>query len=687
MKTSGYRLRPITAGEVSLRRAVFFGAIFAGTGLAAWFLGQAFAAEGFSFLEILQLVLFVLLFHQILAGCWLALLGAWSLWAEKNPPRPWDEPGEKAAPAPTPRTAIVVPMYNEAPGPILAAAEVLWQELQSAAGEFEIFFLSDSNRPEQWIAEERGWFELCRRTGAWGRIHYRKRRSPRHGKSGNLADFCRRWGAHFRYMVTLDADSLMTAALIRRLVEWMEKSPRTGILQTLPFQVLGQTLFRRMQQFSARLYGPVFAAGANFWHLFAGNYWGHNAIVRVAPFIQFCDLPELPGPVPARRQILSHDTVEAALMRKSGFDVWMIYTEEGSYETGPPNLVDHLVREKRWCRGNLQHFWFLFSPEIDFANRVHIWSGLMAYGAGPLWLLFLVAGALDGFFKHRFSLLSAGLGGADGLWGHAYTVLFAVTLGLLFLPKAVAWLWAAPHWRSLGGAIRSAISVVLETLAWAVWAPSLMLYHTWFILREALGLPLGWTTQNRGEGRGLSWAMVFRHLWLPWGVAGLAGFMVQTYLPEQGWILAPLFAAWLLTPFLAWATSFPAAGAAARRLGLFCTPEETGAAYCRGVQPYLQAVRQPWMEGGDLRAELGRVLQDPLWNSLHVRLLRARKGAAEERPRISLARRERVLAAAPESLGSAEWMDLLSDASTCLWLHRNFWKRSGGPRSVRSDAL
>jgi len=683
VKPSAFRIRPITAEEVGLRRAVFFGAIFAGTGLGVWFLARAFVSEGFSFLEGMQLILFALLFHQIVAGCWLALLGGWSLWMEKHPPGPWNEPGLAVAPEHPARTAIVLPMYNEAPGPIFAAAEVLWRELQAAPREFEIFFLSDSNRPEQWIAEERGWFELCRRTGAWGRIHYRKRRSPRHGKSGNLADFCRRWGAHFRYMITLDADSLMTATLVRRLVGWMEKSPRTGILQTLPYQILGQTLFRRMQQFSARMYGPVFAAGANFWHLFAGNYWGHNAIVRIAPFIQFCDLPELPGTVPARRQILSHDTVEAALMRKSGYDVWMVFGEEGSYETGPPNFVDHLAREKRWCRGNLQHFWFLFSPEIDFANRVHIWMGLMAYGAAPLWLLFLIGGALDCFFKHRFSLLSSGIGGADGLLGHTYGTLFAITLGLLFLPKIIGWLTAAPHWRFFGGSVRSACSVVLETLAWAVWAPSIMIYHTWFILREWLGRSLIWTTQNRGEGRGLPFLVVFHRLSLPWAVAGVAGFFVQTYLPEQWVAFSPLFLAWLLTPVLAWWTSFPGAGAAARRFGLFCIPEETGAPFCRTIQPYLQAVREPWMETGDLRTEVFRLLRHPLWNSLHVRLLRARKGAAESRPRIPLVKREQVFTASPEAMGNGEWMELLSDAETCLWLHRNFWKRPACHRGGR----
>jgi len=680
LRTAGLRLRPITAEEVAFRRAVFFGAVVAGTGLGVWFLARAFVSEGFSFLEIFQLVLFGLLFHQIVAGCWLALLGAWSLRFEKNYPGPWTEAGAGPAQPDLPRTAIVLPMYNENPGPIFSVAEVLWRDLRSAPGEFELFFLSDSNLPEQWMAEERGWFELCRRTGAWGRIHYRKRRSPRHGKSGNLADFCRRWGAHFRYMITLDADSLMTASLIRQLVVWMEKSPRTGILQTLPFQVLGQTLFRRMQQFSARLYGPIFAAGANFWHLFAGNYWGHNAIVRVAPFIQYCDLPELPGTVPARRQILSHDTVEAALMRKSGYDVWMVFHAEGSYESGPPNFVDYLAREKRWCRGNLQHFWFLFSPEIDFANRVHIWMGLMAYGAAPLWLLFLMGGAVDCFFKHRFSLLSSGTGGIDGPLGHAYGTLFAVTLGLLFLPKVVAWLWAAPHWRAFGGGIRSALSVVLETMAWAVWAPSSMLYNTWFILREWLRRPLAWTTQNRGQRQGLTLPLALRRLFLPWTTALGAGILLLAYLPEQILTFIPLLAAWFLTPWLSWWTSLPSAGALARRWALFLVPEETGTISCRGVESYLEAARKPWMIPGDLRSELRRFMRDPLWNSLHVRLLRDRKGPAENRTRFPIPKRELMLDKPPEAFPSMDWMNLLSDPAACLWIHRTYWKRVASRR-------
>ncbi|NDB95862.1 MAG: glucans biosynthesis glucosyltransferase MdoH, partial [Verrucomicrobia bacterium] len=203
----GVLFEKITAETVGFRRASFFGAILASTGLGVWFLARAFSREGFSGLEVAQLILFAFLLHQIVTGFWLAVLGGWTqLFPGKEIRMGWTGAVLPAA-IPPARTALVLPMYNEDSGPIFAMAETLWSDLQATGrgDEFDIFFLSDSNRPENWIAEEWGWFDLCRRTGGWSRIHYRKRRSPRHGKSGNLADFCRRWGAHYRYMVTLDA--------------------------------------------------------------------------------------------------------------------------------------------------------------------------------------------------------------------------------------------------------------------------------------------------------------------------------------------------------------------------------------------------------------------------------------------------------------------------------------------------
>ncbi len=171
--------------------------------------------------------------------------------------------------------------------------------------------------------------------------------------------------------------------------------------------VLGTSLFRRVLQFSSHVYGGLFSQGCSMAQMSSGSYWGHNAIIRVAPFIEYCDLPLLPVPDPGKRHVLSHDTVEAALMRRAGYGVWIAYEEPGSYEEGPPNLSDMLTRDRRWCAGNLQHFWFLFARGIEMGSRLQIWIGLMAYLCSPLWLIFLVAGSFGAYFRMRFLTLSA----------------------------------------------------------------------------------------------------------------------------------------------------------------------------------------------------------------------------------------------------------------------------------------
>jgi membrane glycosyltransferase len=217
----------------------------------------------------------------------------------------------------------------------------------------------------------------------------------RNRKSGNIADFCRRWGRRYRYMVVLDADSVMTGTAVSSLVRLMETNPRAGIIQTMPRLVKAETVFGRIQQFASRLYGPVFAAGLNFWQQGAGNYWGHNAIIRVSPFLASCGLPGLPGKEPLGGKVLSHDFVEAALMRDAGWEVWFAYDLDGSYEGLPPNLTEYVKRDRRWCQGNLQHIWFLLARNIRPISRIHLVQGILAYASAPLLVLFVLMGAMQ----------------------------------------------------------------------------------------------------------------------------------------------------------------------------------------------------------------------------------------------------------------------------------------------------
>jgi membrane glycosyltransferase len=253
-------------------------------------------------------------------------------------------------------TAILFPIYNEEAAEVYARLRATYESLRKT-GEVEVFdfyILSDSTDAEKWVDEETRWFELIKSLDAVGRIFYRRRLWNEAKKSGNVRDFLTEWGNRYRYFVVFDADSFMTGATLVRVAKLMEANPRVGLIQTPPSAINSETLFGRLLQFANRLYGPVFTAGSNFWVQGYGNYVGHNAIVRTAPFMKYCDLPQLPGKKPFGGQILSHDFVEAALLVQNHWEVWQAYDMEESYEEVPQGLIGYAQRDRRWCQGNMQ---------------------------------------------------------------------------------------------------------------------------------------------------------------------------------------------------------------------------------------------------------------------------------------------------------------------------------------------
>ena len=519
--------------------------------------------------------LFPLLFSQIAVGFVLALLGLFDQLRGGDPHhvmrRPWRQKEETISLA---ATAIVVPVYNEEVERVCKAIVNMWRSLEKTGQieHFDFYICSDSNDADHWVEEECAWMHLCQKLNAFGKIFYRKRRHRINGKSGNVADFCRRWGKRYRYMIVLDADSVMIGPTLVRLVRAMEANPEAGIIQTQPYMVLGTSLFRRILQFSSHVYGALFSQGCSMAQMASGSYWGHNAIIRVAPFIEYCDLPLLPVPDPGLRHVMSHDTVEAALMRRAGYGVWIAYEEPGSYEEGPPNLSDMLTRDRRWCAGNLQHFWFLFARGIEMGSRLQIWIGLMGYLCSPLWLAFLVAGSFSAYFRMRFLTLSAdpeSLGAATS--SHTGMRLFLLTLGLLFVPRLLGFLTSLPKARQYGGVIRMAISVLAENILSTILAPVLMIFHTIFVTMTILGLQIKWTTQNRSD-TGLSLA----HCLYLYGWLSCLGLVTQAlafyYLAGASYWLEPIFAGWILAPLVAWITSWRRLGNGLEVMGLLHDP-------------------------------------------------------------------------------------------------------------------
>ena len=327
------------------------------------------------------LLLFALLFCWVSVGFWTALMGFFQLLKGHDrynisATTLGDEPIPDDA-----RTALVMPIANEDVPRVFAGLRATYESLK-ATGQikhFDIFVLSDSNDPDTCVAEQKAWLELCREVDGFGHIFYRRRRRRVKRKSGNIDDFCRRWGSSYRYMVVLDADSVMSGECLTSLVRLMEANSGAGIIQTAPKASGMDTLYARMQQFATRVYGPLFTAGLNFWQLGESHYWGHNAIIRVKPFIEHCALAPLPGKGSFAGDILSHDFVEAALMRRAGWGVWIAYDLPGSYEELPPNLLDELKRDRRWCHGNLMNFRLFLVKGMHTVHRFVFLTGVMSY--------------------------------------------------------------------------------------------------------------------------------------------------------------------------------------------------------------------------------------------------------------------------------------------------------------------
>jgi len=636
-------------------------------------------------LKILHLLLFTVLFSLVAFGAVQATIGFFCRMGRGDKNRiieslsPEDEARTIDAP-----TAIVMPIFNEDTSRIMEGLRVIYRSLE-ATGQleaFDFFILSDTTDPNRWIEEESAWVALTRQLGAQGRFFYRKRRVNLNKKAGNLADFCRRWGKRYRYMVVLDADSIMTGDSIVKLVRMMERNAGAGIIQTVPRLVNGETIFARLQQFASRLYGPVFATGLNFWQQGEANYWGHNAIIRVAPFIDHCSLPDLPGVEPFGGRILSHDYVEAALMRRAGWSVWLAVGLEGSYEECPGNLIDFAKRDRRWLQGNLQHAWLVTARGLHAANRLHLALGILAYLASPMWLAFLVVSSViawryaatgltplpvDSFAQYlRLDFNSQAL------------LLFAATMGLLFFPKVLALLdlrRRPGEAEQFGGWARVAGSVVAETAIFTLMAPVLMLFHTKFIVLTLSGKGVAWVAQRRGADGDPEWReAILTHAGHTVVGMGWGGFAL--------WI-NPAFAAWMAPILLGMMTSIPlslvtgqlAPGQFIRRRGMFVTPEESNPPpelirLTRNLEACSRHTR-PLPELAEDYGLLQAVL-DPYVNAVHLALLRERDQPAVVEGRFAPLR-ERLLRDGPAALSAKDKLALLLDSDSMSELHRDLW--------------
>ena len=584
------------------RRRVLLALVMLSAAGATALLANMLPMQQNAWLRTLQIGLYGLLFAWVSAGFFTAMMGFWVLWrGDKHAMSAHsvgNEPIHRGA-----RTAIIMPICNEQVSTVFAGLRATCESLAAtgASSLFDVYVLSDTNNPEIRAAELAAWATLREECGSGGRIYYRWRQIRTKRKAGNVADFCRRFGRNYRYMVVLDADSVMSGDALVKLVRLMEANPDAGIMQTAPQACGLDTVHARSQQFAGRVHGRLFTAGMQYWQLGESHYWGHNAIIRVEPFMKHCALAPLPGHGGLAGEILSHDFVEAALMRRAGYHVWLVHDLHGSYEQQPPNLLEELQRDRRWCQGNLQNARLIAEPGLHGVHRAMLLTGALAYLSAPLWLAFVLLGAGMWMFGDRtlFDTHEAVPIEVAGLW--------LATALMLALPRVmgVAAIVMAGQQRRYGGTSALVKGALLEGGLSVLQAPVRMMAHTLFVVVALTGLKLDWKSPPR-EANDIGWADALRRFGSVSAVVAAIVGLVLWLQPQATLWLMPMGLPLLLAVPLTVLTSRSNLGQRLLAGRLLMTPEEHTAphvlrrawAHARRAAPALQwrdTFTDPWL--------------------------------------------------------------------------------------------
>jgi membrane glycosyltransferase len=544
---------------------------------AALFAGASLLTAGFAYelhavlsfvrmtpIQFLFLVLSTLAFGWIAFGSVSAALGFLPLFG--------GEPADTIAlpdpdRRPAQRTALLFPIYHEEPAQIAGTIEAIAEDLalRGDAGAFDVFVLSDSRKPEAGEVEEAVFAALRERLAPILPVYYRRRIENTARKAGNIKEWVQRFGGAYENFVVFDADSVMSAEVLVRLALAMEGRPRVGLIQTVPRLVGGRSIFQRLQQYAAAVYGPAVGAGLAAWHHGQGNYWGHNAIIRTAAFAGAAGLPELAGRPPFGGHIQSHDFVEAVLLQRAGWEVHMVPALEGSYEGLPPGLVELVARDRRWAQGNLQHLAIVARPGLTPMGRIHLAMGAASYIVSVVWAASLAVGvvlALQGqqvipsYFRDAKTLFP--------IWpvidpGAAFR-LFLATMAVVLMPKVLGLVLEIRRALATGAAWRAprlTAGVLTETLFSMLLAPVMMMTQTMAVAQILAGHDSGWSAQRRGHGRISLGAAIAFHQWHMLVGAVLTGLCFTVSYELAAW-MGPVILGLLLSAAMTWWTARPA---------------------------------------------------------------------------------------------------------------------------------
>lgn len=420
------------------------------------------------------------------------------------------QPSRQTKPDPL-NVALLMPIYNEVPWYVLGNASAMLEELRDRGGvhDYTLFVLSDTRDDEIAAQEEASVLALRETLSPGTRLYYRRRAQNTDRKVGNIADWTRRWGGGYDAMLVLDADSLMTGRAIAQLTDALARDPSAGLIQSFPHLIGAQSVFARAQQFANSIYGEALAEGLARWSGQEGNYWGHNAILRTAAFAASAGLPRLRTWSGREALIMSHDFVEAGLMRRAGWTVRFLPRIRGSYEETPANLIDHIQRDRRWCQGNLQHLRILWTRGFHAMSRFHLFHGAMGYLLSPLWFCLLLIWALIGngqdenvltYFSEANPLMPTWPEFTEGRHVLVLLLMYAMLLAPKLLGVAAVPLTGL-RYRDLGGGGRFSLSFLTEILLSVAYAPILMVQQMIAVFRTLFGIQKGWAVQQRDGGQ------------------------------------------------------------------------------------------------------------------------------------------------------------------------------------------
>jgi len=561
------------AGNDIFGRRALFAALFAATMAGSLALAAlALAPGGFGTIDITLLALFAVTLPWMVAGFWNAVIGFLIMRLSADPIAAVVPPAARIRgdePV-TASIAILLCIRNELPERMIRNLEPMLAGLDAAGcgDRFNLYVLSDSSDADIASNEEACFAALTSRWRGRVAITYRRRAVNTGYKAGNVREFCERWGGKHDFAVTLDADSFMTADAVLRLVRIMQANPGLGILQGLIVGLPSTSAFARVFQFGMRLGMRSYTIGSAWWQGDCGPYWGHNAILRLEPFIAHCALPVLTGNGTEDRHILSHDQIEAVLMRAAGFDVRVLPQEDLGWEENPPTLLEFIRRDLRWCQGNMQYWRFLWLPGLKPVSRYQLALAILMFIGSPAWIGLLVLGTLGVAFSDT---------PASFIRADAGMALCVCVLVMWFSPKiasAIDILLQPELRRGFGGAGLFIMNYVIETLYSIVLCPILWFGHTIFLTGLLFGREIGWIGQTRDD-HAVPFTLALHNLW-PHTLLGCAalGLLVVTQPAAIPYALFLAGGPALAVPF-AMMTAWPRLGSLAARVGVGRLPEET----------------------------------------------------------------------------------------------------------------